>query len=83
MRNRFAALNASGSIGVYNLNNELGKRIDPPVPVDKLFSAQTNHLLLKSEEKVCVLVVTHSQISFSMILNVSVASIQRGHSKSG
>lgn len=36
-RNRFAVLQQGGSIGIYNLQNELSKKFDPPVSVDYIF----------------------------------------------
>lgn len=51
-RNRFAVLQQGGSIGIYNLQNELSKKFDPPVSVDYIFPGGNNRILLKSEEKV-------------------------------
>mmetsp|Transcript_113163 Transcript_113163/g.359656 ORF Transcript_113163/g.359656 Transcript_113163/m.359656 type:complete len:1221 (+) Transcript_113163:191-3853(+) len=52
-RNRFAVLQHSGSIGIYNMQNELSKKIDnPPVAVDYIYPGGNNRLLLKSEEKI-------------------------------
>mmetsp|Transcript_59015 Transcript_59015/g.104866 ORF Transcript_59015/g.104866 Transcript_59015/m.104866 type:complete len:1226 (+) Transcript_59015:36-3713(+) len=51
-RNRFAVLQQGGSIGIYNLQNELSKKFEPPVTTDYIFPGGNNRLLLKSEEKV-------------------------------
>jgi coatomer protein complex subunit alpha (xenin) len=52
-RNRFAVLQHSGSIGIYNLQNELSKKIDVPgVTADYIYPGGNNRILLKSEEKV-------------------------------
>lgn len=51
-RNRFAVLEPSGSLSVYNLNNELSKRFELPFTSDKIFYAGNNRVLLKSEEQV-------------------------------
>lgn len=50
-RNRFAVLQQSGSIGIYNLQNELSKKFEPPVTTDYIFPGGNNRILLKSEEK--------------------------------
>ena len=50
-RSRFAVLQHSGSIGVYNLQNELSKKFDPPVTTDYIYPGGNNRVLLKSEEK--------------------------------
>ena len=36
-RNRFAVLQSGGSVGIYNLQNELSKKFDPPVSTDYIF----------------------------------------------
>eukprot|EP00933_Yihiella_yeosuensis_P037936 TRINITY_DN31926_c0_g1_i1.p1 TRINITY_DN31926_c0_g1~~TRINITY_DN31926_c0_g1_i1.p1 ORF type:complete len:1231 (+),score=309.08 TRINITY_DN31926_c0_g1_i1:52-3744(+) len=51
-RNRFAVLQSGGSIGIYNLQNELSKKFDPPVSTDYIFAGGNNRILLKSEEKI-------------------------------
>eukprot|EP00922_Rhytidocystis_sp_ex-Travisia-forbesii_P020210 GHVS01029784.1.p1 GENE.GHVS01029784.1~~GHVS01029784.1.p1 ORF type:complete len:1266 (-),score=169.97 GHVS01029784.1:250-3756(-) len=52
-RNRYAVLEKpSGSLGVYNFNTELTKRIEPPAGVERLFAAGNNRLLLKVDEKI-------------------------------
>ena len=51
-RNRFAVLQSGGSVGIYNLQNELSKKLDPPVTTDYIFPGGNNRILLKSEEKV-------------------------------
>jgi coatomer protein complex subunit alpha (xenin) len=51
-RNRFAVLQHSGAIGIYNLQNELSKKFEPPVNTDYIFPGGNNRVLLKSEEKV-------------------------------
>ncbi|CAJ1385836.1 unnamed protein product, partial [Effrenium voratum] len=51
-RNRFAVLQSGGSVGIYNLQNELSKKFDPPVSTDYIFPGGNNRILLKSEEKV-------------------------------
>jgi len=51
-RDRFAVLQHSGGIGIYNLQNELSKKIDPPCTTDFIFPGGTNRILLKSEEKI-------------------------------
>eukprot|EP00929_Paragymnodinium_shiwhaense_P101409 TRINITY_DN644_c0_g2_i1.p1 TRINITY_DN644_c0_g2~~TRINITY_DN644_c0_g2_i1.p1 ORF type:complete len:1222 (+),score=326.60 TRINITY_DN644_c0_g2_i1:199-3864(+) len=50
-RNRFAVLQHSGSIGIYNMENELSKKFDPPCQTDYIFPGGNNRILLKSEEK--------------------------------
>mmetsp|Transcript_20482 Transcript_20482/g.45185 ORF Transcript_20482/g.45185 Transcript_20482/m.45185 type:complete len:1235 (-) Transcript_20482:65-3769(-) len=50
-RSRFAVLQHSGSIGIYNLQNELSKKFDPPVTTDYIYPGGNNRVLLKSEEK--------------------------------
>jgi len=51
-RDRFAVLQSSGSIGIYNLQNELSKKVDPPCTTDYIFPGGTNRILMKSEEKI-------------------------------
>lgn len=51
-RNKFAVLQTSGSIGIYNLQNELSKKFEPPCPTDHIFPGGSNRLLLKNEEKI-------------------------------
>ncbi|CAE7860554.1 unnamed protein product [Symbiodinium microadriaticum] len=51
-RNRFAVLQQGGSVGIYNLQNELSKKFDPPVSADFIFPGGNNRILLKSEEKI-------------------------------
>jgi coatomer protein complex subunit alpha (xenin) len=52
-RNRFAILQHSGSIGIYNLQNELSKKIDVPgITPDYIYQGGNNRILLKCEEKV-------------------------------
>jgi coatomer protein complex subunit alpha (xenin) len=51
-RNRFAVLQQSGGIGIYNLQNELSKKFDPPSPTDNIFPGGNNRILLKSEEQI-------------------------------
>eukprot|EP00397_Hematodinium_sp_SG-2012_P000797 GEMP01000798.1.p1 GENE.GEMP01000798.1~~GEMP01000798.1.p1 ORF type:complete len:1208 (+),score=227.47 GEMP01000798.1:233-3856(+) len=53
-RTKFAVLFQSGSIGIYNMRNELSKKFDPPISgtVENIFFGGDNRLLLKSEEKV-------------------------------
>jgi len=53
-RQRFAVLSSSGSIGVYNLQNEMSKKFDAPCPgtVDNIFFGGDNRLVLKCEDKV-------------------------------
>ncbi|CBZ51893.1 AT3G15980 protein, related [Neospora caninum Liverpool] len=52
-RNRFAMIDKAGatSLGVYNMNNELCKKVELPCPVDRLFFGGNNRLILKSEDK--------------------------------
>jgi hypothetical protein len=50
-RNRFAVLQSGGSIGIYNLQNELSKKFESPVATDYIFPGGNNRILLKSEEK--------------------------------
>eukprot|EP01071_Lankesteria_metandrocarpae_P006581 Lankesteria_metandrocarpae@DN4409_c0_g1_i1.p1 len=57
-RNRFVVLESSGTLGVYNLSNEIGRRIELPVPVEKVFSATPNRVLLKSEDRVILFDLT-------------------------
>lgn len=51
-RNRFAVLQHSGCIGIYNLQNEHQKKIDPPAATDFIYPGGNNRMLLKSEEKI-------------------------------
>eukprot|EP00930_Biecheleria_cincta_P035139 TRINITY_DN241_c0_g1_i1.p1 TRINITY_DN241_c0_g1~~TRINITY_DN241_c0_g1_i1.p1 ORF type:complete len:1243 (-),score=237.00 TRINITY_DN241_c0_g1_i1:360-4049(-) len=51
-RNRFAVLQSGGSIGIYNLQNELSKKMESPVTTDYIFPGGNNRILLKSEEKI-------------------------------
>jgi len=52
-RNRFAVLQHSGSVGIYNLQNELSKKVDiPGITADYIYPGGNNRILLKSEEKV-------------------------------
>ncbi|CAD7971175.1 unnamed protein product [Amoebophrya sp. A25] len=49
-RNRFAALQHSGSIGIYNFQNELTKKFDSPlagVGIENLFPGGNNRIILK------------------------------------
>jgi coatomer protein complex subunit alpha (xenin) len=61
-RNRFAVLQHSGSIGIYNLQNELSKKFDPPVNTDYIFPGGNNRILLKSEEKIILYDLTARKI---------------------
>jgi coatomer protein complex subunit alpha (xenin) len=50
-RNRFAVFSKdSTSIGIYNLQNELSKKIEVPKPTESIFLGGNNRLLLKTEE---------------------------------
>lgn len=60
-RNRFAVLQ-SGAIGIYNLQNELSKKFDPPFPTDLIFPGGSNKLLLKSEERVALYDLTARKV---------------------
>lgn len=44
-RNRFAVLQPGGSIGIYNLQNELSKKFDMPISVDYIFPGENMHLI--------------------------------------
>ena len=49
-RNRFAVLQHSGSIGIYNFQNELSKKFDSPLPnsqIDNIFPGGNNRIILK------------------------------------
>jgi coatomer protein complex subunit alpha (xenin) len=61
-RNRFAVLQHSGAIGIYNLQNELSKKFDPPVTTDYIFPGGNNRVILKSEEKVILYNVVDRKI---------------------
>jgi len=61
-RNRFAVLQHSGSIGIYNLQNELSKKFDPPMPTDYIFQGGNNRILLKSEEKIVMYDLTARKV---------------------
>merc|ERR1719502_2493937 len=62
-RNRFAVLQHSGSIGIYNLQNELSKKIDVPgVTADYIYPGGNNRILLKSEEKIYMYDLTARKI---------------------
>jgi len=61
-RNRFAVLQHSGSIGIYNLQNELSKKFDPPVATDYIFPGGNNRILLKSEEKIVMYDLTARKV---------------------
>jgi len=54
-RNKFAILQHSGKIGIYNMQNEHQKTIEPPVPTDYIYPGGNNRMLLKSEEKIIML----------------------------
>ena len=47
-RNRFAVLQPGGSIGIYNLQNELSKKFDMPISVDYIFPGW--HLFISLED---------------------------------
>ncbi|EER14353.1 coatomer alpha subunit, putative, partial [Perkinsus marinus ATCC 50983] len=56
-RNRLAVLHRDNTIGLYNLNNELVKKFDPPVPknqsnVEAIYQGGNNKVLLRSGEVV-------------------------------
>eukprot|EP00442_Polarella_glacialis_P051178 CAMPEP_0115071268 /NCGR_PEP_ID=MMETSP0227-20121206/13576_1 /TAXON_ID=89957 /ORGANISM="Polarella glacialis, Strain CCMP 1383" /LENGTH=1223 /DNA_ID=CAMNT_0002457877 /DNA_START=52 /DNA_END=3723 /DNA_ORIENTATION=- len=61
-RNRFAVLQQGGSIGIYNLQNELSKKFEPPVTTDYIFAGGNNRILLKSEEKVVMYDLTARKV---------------------
>mmetsp|Transcript_23313 Transcript_23313/g.51496 ORF Transcript_23313/g.51496 Transcript_23313/m.51496 type:complete len:1215 (-) Transcript_23313:268-3912(-) len=61
-RNRFAVLQHSGQIGIYNLQNELSKKFDPPVATDNIYLGGNNRLLLKSEEKIVMYDLTARKV---------------------
>jgi len=61
-RNRFAVLQQSGSIGIYNLQNELSKKFDPPVATDYIFQGGNNRILLKSEDKIVMYDLTARKV---------------------
>jgi len=61
-RNRFAVLQHSGSVGIYNLQNELSKKFDPPCTTDYIFPGGNNRILLKSEEKVVLYDLTARKV---------------------
>mmetsp|Transcript_36046 Transcript_36046/g.103666 ORF Transcript_36046/g.103666 Transcript_36046/m.103666 type:complete len:1217 (-) Transcript_36046:133-3783(-) len=61
-RNRFAVLQHSGSIGIYNLENELSKKFEPPVATDYIFPGGNNRMLLKSEEKMVLYDLTARKV---------------------
>ncbi|KFG39376.1 putative coatomer protein complex, subunit alpha, partial [Toxoplasma gondii GAB2-2007-GAL-DOM2] len=52
-RNRFAVIDKAGAttLGIYNMNNELCKKVDLPCAVDRLFFGGNNRVILKSEDK--------------------------------
>mmetsp|Transcript_5230 Transcript_5230/g.13004 ORF Transcript_5230/g.13004 Transcript_5230/m.13004 type:complete len:1219 (-) Transcript_5230:59-3715(-) len=63
-RDRFAVLHLNGSIGIYNLQNELSKKIDPPTSntIEYIYPGGNNRLLLKSEEKVVLYDITARKV---------------------
>ncbi|KAF8819543.1 putative coatomer protein complex, subunit alpha, partial [Cardiosporidium cionae] len=67
--NRFALLDGNNSLGIYNLNNELTKRIKLNITVDKIFSAGHNRLLLKHDETVSLYDLTTRKIVASIACN--------------
>lgn len=61
-RNRFAVLQHSGAIGIYNLQNELSKKFEPPVSTDFIFPGGNDRVLLKSEEKLVMWDLTRRKV---------------------
>jgi coatomer protein complex subunit alpha (xenin) len=62
-RNRFAVLQSSGSIGIYNLQNELSKKMDiPGVTPDYIYAGGQDRILLKCEEKIMMYDLTAKKI---------------------
>jgi len=63
-RNRFAVLQNSGSIGIYNLQNEMSKKFDPPVSssVDYIYPGGNNRLLMKTEDKIIMYDLTARKV---------------------
>jgi coatomer protein complex subunit alpha (xenin) len=61
-RNRFAVLQSSGSVGIYNLQNELSKKFDPPVATDFIYPGGNNRIILKSEEKLVLYDLTARKV---------------------
>merc|ERR1719265_1163468 len=61
-RNRFAVLQTSGSIGIYNLQDELSKKFEPPCTTDYIYPGGNNRILLKSEEKVIMYDLTARKV---------------------
>jgi coatomer protein complex subunit alpha (xenin) len=62
-RNRFAALQSSGSIGIYNLQNELSKKVDIPGHTpDYIYTGGKDRILMKCEEKVIMYDLTAKKI---------------------
>lgn len=61
-RNRFAVLQHSGAIGVFNLQNEMSKKFEPPVSTDFIFPGGNDRILLKSEEKVVMWDLTRRKV---------------------
>lgn len=49
-RNRFAVLQPGGSIGIYNLQNELSKKFDMPISVDYIFPGW-QHLFISFQRR--------------------------------
>jgi len=61
-RNRFAVLQHSGAVGIYNLQNELSKKFEPPVSTDFIFPGGNDRILLKSEEKIVMWDLTRRKV---------------------
>jgi len=62
-RNRFAVLQHSGSVGIYNLQNELSKKLDVPgITPDYIYPGGNNRILLKVEEKIYMYDITARKI---------------------
>jgi len=82
-RNRFAVLQQSGSIGIYNLQNELSKKFQPPgITADYIYPGGNNRLLLKCEEKMILYDLTAKKVVDEIAVPGSVRYVswsQNGH----
>jgi coatomer protein complex subunit alpha (xenin) len=62
-RDRFAILSKANTIMINDIEtNEVTKAITPPYPIDDLFSAHTDTLILRSEDKLTLYDVQQERI---------------------
>jgi len=63
-RNRFAVLQQSGSVCIYNMQNELSKKLEPPplASADNVFPGGSNRLIIKAEEKLVLYDLTKKTV---------------------